>query len=281
MSEGIYRVIGLEREKERQKLFYSQPYAKNFTLFKAIDAKKAAELIADTFNFKKAFDRYARQLTAGEAACTMSHQAVWRELAIHPTAQYAVICEDDALFSEDMVVLEEILPKFFCLTKGLTKEREVGILIFGESNTPSYNGVLKYKLGFPMQWKAYRKQSPSNTIYKVGRLSANYLCGTVGYVISKDWAQVLCDIEPFWLADDFEVIKAVGEAKSRKRLDILHVRPRLVIENTACLSSLALERRVEQIKGWGPRKHSWGAVLYIALKSISLYWWRKYISSKD
>ncbi len=276
MVEGIYRVIGLEREKERQQAFFKQAYAKRFTLYAAIDAKCAQGLIQDTFNFTQAQARYDRQLTLVEAACTMSHQAVWRELASHPTATYAVICEDDAFFSSDMAVLEALLPEFF----GSTKKKDIGILIFGESNTHSFNGVLKYKLGFPMQWNPLTKKGLSNTVYKIGRLSTNYLCGTVGYVISKDWAKVLCDIEPSWLADDFQVIKEAGEAKCHRTLDVFHIRPRLVIENAVCKSGLELERRQEQIKGWGPRKHSWGSVIYIAMKSISLYWWRRYTSSK-
>lgn len=169
-----------------------------------------------------------------------------------------------------------VLVEFF----GPTKKKDIGILIFGESNTQSVNGVLKYKLGFPMQWKPFKKKGPSTMMYEIGRLSSNYLCGTVGYVISKEWATVLCDIEPSWLADDFQVIKEMGEAMCQKRLDIFHIRPRLVIENAACQSGLEQERRQAQIKGWGPRKHSWGAVIYLAIQSICLYWWRRYMSSK-
>ena len=275
MSEGIYRVIGLERAEERQKVFYSQSYARKFTLFKAIDAQKANDLILNTFNFKKAFERYARQLTVGEAACTMSHQAVWRELASHPTAEYAVICEDDALFSNDIDILEDLIKEY----SPKDKQKNIGILIFGESNIGTFNGILKYKLGFPMQLNPFEKIGKSKTTYKIGRLSSDYLCGTVGYIISKEWAQVLCNIEPAWLADDFPTIKVLGEGLYCKKLDIFHVRPRLVIENSNCLSSLAEGRREEQIKGWGPKKYSFTQLILIAMSSIFFYCWRKYKAS--
>lgn len=222
-------VLSLKRDDKRREKFFQQEFAKSFHTFNAIDAKSTAskKFITDNFNFEQAKNTYYRDITLGEAACTLSHIIMYHFFIEYTQEEYLIVCEDDAVFSQDYPILESIL----------NSQTEFDVILFGESKVASYEQDWNYKLiGVNSQIDNY----------KLGRLLFDYTAGTVGYVINRRLVTaILKQHSIFWLADDFQII--VDQCNTlTERFKIGYLYPKLVIEDPSIQSNLEAERIVEQ-----------------------------------
>ncbi|MFC0308275.1 glycosyltransferase family 25 protein [Gallibacterium trehalosifermentans] len=247
-------VLSLASAKERREKFFSQKHAKDFKVYNAINGKLEKNFIEENFDFSKAETLYQRKISLGEAACTLSHLAIWKEIIKDDEIKFSIICEDDAVFSESYPILEKILSDWF--ESG--RINDVAFIIFGESKIPTFNRKIRHRIGYPMQffaqkYKLNQNYSCSSSVY-VGEISKNYTCGTVGYVVSSQFiknlmAKMIND-KPFWLADDFEVIRTlISNNDLLTGANIWHLQPRLVKEDQILVSELEQERKNLQRKG--------------------------------
>ncbi|OBX04309.1 hypothetical protein QV06_06530 [Gallibacterium genomosp. 3] len=279
IKSNLYQkwVLSLDSATKRRELFFSQEYAKSFLIHTAIDAKKNEHTLIKQFDFSKAKKLYNRTLSLGEAACTLSHINIWRKLAEDEVAKFAIICEDDALFSDNYFILFNIIEDWI----RTNRINDIGFIIFGESKVKSYKGKLKYRIGYPMQFypKIYKITDNQNRINKicVGELAKNYMCGTVGYIISNLCAKELIKYDkPYWLADDFEEIKRIIEDQTRKEIGIWHIYPRLVRERNNIVSTLEIERKKEQKNSWGFFKYKVWTYIKFLLKCPLIYFFLRW-----
>ena len=98
-------LISLDKDVERRELFFAQAETADFHTFSAFNTmQKAADELLALFDFAKFAQHYGRQVTKGEIGCTLSHLGVYRlivEDAAIAEEDYALICEDDALFNPE------------------------------------------------------------------------------------------------------------------------------------------------------------------------------------
>ena len=83
--------------------------------------------MAEVFNPTKFEQHYGRNVTKGEIGCTLSHLAVYRQIVEDQNVMendYALVCEDDALFNSNLS------PKTIAL---LTEKCDADIVLIGQS----------------------------------------------------------------------------------------------------------------------------------------------------
>ncbi|AWX14829.1 hypothetical protein CEP48_00945 [Mergibacter septicus] len=224
-------VLSLKRDEERREKFFQQPDAKSFHVFYAIDAKteKGKECILNYFDFEQAKQLYYREITLGEAACTLSHLLMYRYFLEYSQEDYLIVCEDDAVFSPDYPILHQIIQQ----------QSEFDIILFGESKTNCYQKAWDYPFIQPIQ---------QIDRYKLGQLHFDYTAGTVGYVVSRRFIEnILKQNFVYWLADDFQImIDKITTEKEKFNLGYLY--PKLVLEDPENRSNLEQERLLAQKK---------------------------------
>lgn len=223
-------LISLDKDAHRRELFFSQPDTADFQVFSAINTmKEAPESLAAKFAIKTAVGRYGRALTSGEIGCTLSHLAVYRQImedeSIRET-DFALICEDDALFS----------PNFQQnLTALLANANLADIVLVGQSKIADFADK-ELELSYPTTLCAMRQKVGEITIafpYK------SYFAGTVAYLIRKSAARTLvteAQETSCWLADDFLFFEQAFGLKNQV------VRPLMAIENPQLVSNLEAVR---------------------------------------
>ncbi|AIL33175.1 glycosyltransferase family 25 protein [Basilea psittacipulmonis] len=233
-----YKLLSLKKDVERRNMFFSQPHAELFEVFDAIEAGQNE--VDALFDLEKSSDFYhqvygrTNNISRGEAACALSHVAMYRLFLNQSDADYLVVCEDDAILSENFLDLTAII-----------KHCGQGFELFfinsykAEPFDPDVKEMYLEKIANPMQFfpKKYRS-------YRVGRIYRNFMNMTVGYVISRHLAKQIVQWvdagnKVYWLADDFRLqLSLLGYRKNV----IAHVRPALVRENQALVSNLQHQR---------------------------------------
>lgn len=98
-------VINLLRSRNRRAYMEKvlQPYGEFLKVHfvEAVDGQQfSADEIAEKWNFKEAYKNYGRRMSAGEAACALSHRKCCNEMLKHGD-EVALILEDDVTFRED------------------------------------------------------------------------------------------------------------------------------------------------------------------------------------
>ncbi|AWX15114.1 hypothetical protein CEP48_02575 [Mergibacter septicus] len=258
-------VLSLERDLLRRKKFFQQKFANTFEVFTAIDAKSqlGKEYILKHFDFNLAKKLYKREITLGEAACTLSHLAMYRYFLQSSLEEYLIICEDDALFSNDFAFIEKIIQE----------QKGFDVVLFGESKVKNFNGNWKYKLIYPLQLFPQKIGK-----YKLGKLYYNYTAGTVGYVISRKLIETLLGVDSvYWLADDFQTI--INKVKTeQKNFSVGYLFPKLVIENLDIISNLEDERVIEQKRNESIININILHKLITLFKAVVYYFPKKYIA---
>jgi len=234
-------LISLEKDIQRRKLFFSQPDTADFDVFNAINTMNLSPSeLESRFDFNGFKQAYGREVTKGEIGCTLSHLAVYQKIVDDETVQandYALVCEDDALLAENFQQN---------LTALLTENFTADIILVGQSKIPTFDDI-ELKINYPTTFRFLQKKI-ATTGYRYAYPYKNYFAGTVAYLIKKSACQKFLDyIEQqqkiFWLADDFIWFeKQLG-------LDIVVIRPLMVIENPKLASNLADLRAA--------LKHSW------------------------
>ena len=107
--------------------FCSTRYGR-FRCYLAINTmKKEWDELAEVFNPTKFEQHYGRNVTKGEIGCTLSHLAVYCQIVEDQNVtenDYALVCEDDALFNANLS------PKTIAL---LTEKCDADIVLIGQS----------------------------------------------------------------------------------------------------------------------------------------------------
>lgn len=221
-------LISLDKDIKRRELFFSQANTEDFEVFRAINTMNEDwSNLSNHFNISRFEQRYGRKVTKGEIGCTLSHLSVYERIANNPDIQrdeYVLICEDDALFAENF---QQHLNAI--LQQNLTAD----IILVGQSKIPHFEDK-ELLINYPSTFKSLQKQI-GNSPYYYSYPYKNYFAGTVAYLIKKSTAiQFLNEIKNtvYWLADDYVLF---GEQFG---MDILVIRPLLVIENPNLVSNL-------------------------------------------
>ncbi|OOF43732.1 Lsg locus protein 4 [Rodentibacter rarus] len=227
-------LISLDKDEQRRVLFFAQPDTADFSVFSAINTmQREWDELAQQFDLVQFEQRYGRKVTKGEIGCTLSHLAVYR-LIVEDMAvaedDYALVCEDDALFA----------PNFQQnLTALLSQPHTMPIVLIGQSKIAQFNDV-ELEINYPTTLSFLCHQA-GGVAYAYPYKS--YFAGTVGYLIKKSAARVfLKQLEqgkPFWLADDFWWFETQFGLPNQV------VRPLMVIENPQLVSNLEAIRGAE------------------------------------
>lgn len=226
-------VVSLEKDHQRRELFFSQPDTADFEVFNAINTMVLEdEILQHRFDFSQFKQRYQRNVTKGEIGCTMSHLAIYQQIAEDPTIHqndYVLICEDDALFAANFQ------QNLTALCQEITaKHVNADMILVGQSKIPHFNDR-ELQINYPTTFKRWQKPI-GNTGYCYAYPYKNYFAGTVAYLIKKSAVTPILNAlnqgKPFWLADDFILYE------QQFKLDILVVRPLMVIENPTLTSNL-------------------------------------------
>nr|WP_314741994.1 glycosyltransferase family 25 protein [uncultured Haemophilus sp.] len=222
-------LISLDKDIKRRELFFSQPDTADFEIFSAINTMVLDETeLHSKFDFEQFKKRYHRQVTKGEIGCTLSHLTVYQLIAEDKNIaadDYVLVCEDDALLAANFQQN---------LTALLKQNLKADIILVGQSKIPTFDDI-ELKINYPSTFKCCQKPI-ENTGYTYSYPYKNYFAGTVAYLIKKSAVKrFLAELEkkqPYWLADDFILFeKEFG-------LDILVIRPLMVIENPVLTSNL-------------------------------------------
>ena len=220
-------LISLDKDVQRRELFFAQPDTADFAVFSAINTmQKEWEELAEVFNPTKFEQHYGRNVTKGEIGCTLSHLAVYRQIVEDQNVtenDYALVCEDDALFNANLS------PKTTAL---LTEKCDADIVLIGQSKIAEFDDV-ELEINYPTTFSFLRQTVGDVTVvypYK------SYFAGTVAYLIKKSAARAflkqLEQEKPFWLADDFLLFETQFQINNNV------VRPLIVIENPQLVSNL-------------------------------------------
>ncbi|SNV82943.1 glycosyltransferase family 25 protein [Haemophilus pittmaniae] len=223
-------LISLDKDVERRELFFAQAETADFHTFSAFNTmQKAEDELLALFDFAKFAQHYSRHVTKGEIGCTLSHLGVYRlivEDAAIGEEDYALICEDDALFNPEYY--QQALPL-------LVQQCKEDIVLIGQSKIADFADI-ELEINYPTTFSALCQHAGSITY---GYPYKSYFAGTVGYLIKKSAARKLLaplsQGKPFWLADDFPLFETFGIYNNV-------VRPLLVIENPKLASNLQSAR---------------------------------------
>ena len=220
-------LISLDKDVQRRELFFAQPDTADFVVFSAINTmQKEWDDLAEVFNPTKFEQHYGRNVTKGEIGCTLSHLAVYRQIVEDQNVMendYALVCEDDALFNSNLS------PKTIAL---LTEKCDADIVLIGQSKIAEFDDV-ELEINYPTTFSFLRQTVGDVTVdypYK------SYFAGTVAYLIKKSAARAflkqLEQEKPFWLADDFLLFETKFQINNNV------VRPLVAIENPQLVSNL-------------------------------------------
>ena len=191
-------LISLDKDVQRRELFFAQPDTADFVVFSAINTmQKEWNELAEVFNPTKFEQHYGRNVTKGEIGCTLSHLAVYRQIVEDQNVtenDYALVCEDDALFNSNLS------PKTIAL---LTEKCDADIVLIGQSKIAEFDDV-ELEINYPTTFSFLRQTSGDVTVaypYK------SYFAGTVASNQKNQWhvhfETTRTKKKPFWLADDF------------------------------------------------------------------------------
>nr|WP_060828991.1 glycosyltransferase family 25 protein [Aggregatibacter actinomycetemcomitans]BAO56801.1 putative uncharacterized protein [Aggregatibacter actinomycetemcomitans] len=224
-------LVSLDKDVQRRELFFAQPGTAEFSVFPAINTmQKDWDVLSAVFNPVKFEQHYRRKVTKGEIGCTLSHLEVYRQIVADEKVaekDYALVCEDDALFNKN-------LPEN--LTALLAQHCTADIILIGQSKIAGFDDM-ELEINYPTTFAFLRANVGAATYaypYK------SYFAGTVAYLIKKSAARTFLAIleqeKPFWLADDFLLFE------TQFKLNNNVVRPLIVIENPQLVSNLEAVR---------------------------------------
>lgn len=220
-------LISLDKDVQRRELFFAQPDTADFVVFSAINTmQKEWDELAEVFNPTKFEQHYGRNVTKGEIGCTLSHLAVYRQIVEDQNVtenDYALVCEDDALFNANLSLKTIAL---------LTEKCDADIVLIGQSKIAEFNDV-ELEINYPTTFSFLRQTIGDVTVASPYK---SYFAGTVAYLIKKSAARAflkqLEQEKPFWLADDFLLFETQFQINNNV------VRPLVAIENPQLVSNL-------------------------------------------
>lgn len=229
-------LISLDKDQARRELFFSQAGSADFQIFSAINTmNRDAEELHRLFAMDKFAAHYGRQVTKGEIGCTLSHLGVYQLIVADETIaedEFALICEDDALFSGD---------DFDTVCAQLALECKSDILLIGQSKIATFADS-ELEINYPTTFSWLRQHCGA---WSYAYPYKSYFAGTVAYLIKKSAARKMLSQtnQPYWLADDFPLFDSWGISNQV-------LRPLLVIENPRLASNLEGARGSIQATAW-------------------------------
>lgn len=249
-----YRVLSLEQDTHRRELFFAQEDASRFQVFSAIH--KSLDFVDERFDFEKARAYLGRDVTRGEAACTVSHMEIFRSFLAQSSAPWLVICEDDVIFHERFCLIEDVLAQDY---------PEFELYVFSAFKGETFSTSHSHNVKYPMQFFPRRYAG-----LRIGRVFKNYMCMTAGYAIHRPMVEKIMAFyeqhKAYWLADDFAcLIQIAGYSHN----PLAHIKPRLVMENPMLQSNLEADRLAQSDRQKRSKK-PW-STLFFYLKNGLLY----------
>lgn len=223
-------LISLDKDVQRRELFFAQADSADFEVFSAINTMQLDwEQLETRFDLAKFEQHYGRKVTKGEIGCTLSHLAVYQLIAEDENLadeDYALVCEDDALFNQNFQQN---------LTALLQQDCQIDLMLIGQSKIASFNDV-ELEINYPTTFSALCHSIP-NSPFRYAYPYKSYFAGTVAYLIKKSTARLFVDKVkqyqlPFWLADDFLLFETEFAIKNNV------IRPLMAIENPKLMSNL-------------------------------------------
>ena len=227
-------LISLDKDVQRRELFFAQPDSAGFEVFSAINTMQQEwSQLAQQFDLAKFEQHYGRKVTKGEIGCTLSHLNIYQKIVDDEQISendYALVCEDDALFNEKFQQN---------LTALLQQNCQLDLLLIGQSKILDFDDV-ELEINYPTTFSLLCHSVP-NSIFKYAYPYKSYFAGTVAYLIKKSAARKLLQAVqhshlPFWLADDFLLFEMQFAVQNNV------VRPLMVIENPNLISNLEAVR---------------------------------------
>ncbi|MEM1973993.1 MAG: glycosyltransferase family 25 protein [Thermoplasmata archaeon] len=180
MSQAVER-------REKLKTQFKQTYS-NFEIIEGVDGKNL--IAAEYFEkIKCYYDKYLRIVTPGEVGCALSHTRVY-ETFLKSSDNYALILEDDVIGTDKDI--DEIIIIADRIKKEISKDF---LWIVG-----GMEGLDKSKL--------FLETTRVSNVFLVKELSRRYLYRTVCYVITKNVARRILEIQRSCLhvADEWDKI---------------------------------------------------------------------------
>ena len=245
-------LISLDKDAQRRELFFAQPDSQDFAVFSAINTmQKEWPELNQQFDLAKFEQHYGRKVTKGEIGCTLSHLAVYQQIVDDEQVaeqDYALVCEDDALFNQNFGETLQALNQQNCA---------LDLMLIGQSKIAQFNDV-ELEINYPTTFSPLRHSI--NKQFKYAFPYKSYFAGTVGYLIKKSAArkflqEVKNNQKPFWLADDFLLFENQFSINNNV------VRPLMVIENPNLVSNL------EAIRG-SQANNLWKKLIKYPLKKL-------------
>lgn len=102
--------INLEKDLEKRAdiITLSENLFKDYEIINAINGNALTKVeLNEVYSEKKTLEYFNRPLTKGEVGCALSHIKIYKKI-LNQELPFALICEDDILFSED---LDEVINK--------------------------------------------------------------------------------------------------------------------------------------------------------------------------
>ncbi|MDU5695756.1 MAG: glycosyltransferase family 25 protein [Haemophilus parainfluenzae] len=187
------------KDVQRRELFFAQPDTVDFVVFSAINTmQKEWDDLAEVFNPTKFEQHYGRNVTKGEIGCTLSHLAVYRQIVEDQNVMendYALVCEDDALFNSNLS------PKTIAL---LTEKCDAGIVLIGQSKIAEFDDA-----------RAFLKQLEQE---KPFWLADDFLLFETQFQINNNVVRPLVAIENPQLVSNLEAIRGSKSNNLVKKL---------------------------------------------------------------
>lgn len=221
-------IVSMLNESNRRSFISNQleKLGIEYTFFDAINISVDSKYLSYV-DRNKTYQINGRELSSGEIGCSLSHYFIYKDMVENDIC-YALILEDDA-------ILDKNLKKF--IEGDILKSKEWDIVLLGYSKV-SKSDYFKINSFNPIGQLIYNKE------IKVGRVSKNTTCGTVGYLISLNGAAKLLKLKVSGntVADNWPYFEKNGGLK------IFHCRPFLVFEDFFNLESSIENERLAHNK---------------------------------
>lgn len=182
-------VVNMEKDADKRSRILSQMAEQeglDCHLFKAVEGRRLSdEELGEMVDFDALRSRYGNKATLPAVGCSLSHIAIYEDIA-NGDADYALVLEDDALLSPNLS------EKLSGLRPWLVRSEPTAILLTPEFVYNEREGVMRKK---------------DFSLYKIGN---GFM--TSGYVINKSGASLLSgSLRPVrYLADEWGSFVAMG-----------------------------------------------------------------------
>ena len=172
-------LISLDKDVQRRELFFAQPDTADFVVFSAINTMQKSGMNWQKYSIQQNLNSIMDATSQKAKLVVHKSLAVYRQIVEDQNVtenDYALVCEDDALFNSNLS------PKTIAL---LTEKCDADIVLIGQSKIAEFNNV-ELEINYPTTFSFLRQTIGDVTVaypYK------SYFAGTVAYLIKKSAAR--------------------------------------------------------------------------------------------